>query len=90
MDIMFELLLLIDVGYTLRGLTMFPYQLIISNKKTKIIITIITTKYVTLYMKMDIHVDNSCLSWKMIFVINYWLPFLYHIKMLLCERNFRN
>ena len=35
MDIMFVLSLLIDVGYTLRGLTVFPYQLIISNKKYK-------------------------------------------------------
>ena len=35
MDIMFVLLLLVDVGYTLRGLTVFPYQLIISNKIQK-------------------------------------------------------
>ena len=34
-DIMFVLSLLVDVGYTLRGLTVFPYQLIISNKIQK-------------------------------------------------------
>ena len=47
--------------------------------KYKIIIIIITTKYVTLYMKIDIHVDNFWFSRKIIFVINYRLPFLYHI-----------